>query len=275
LHVTVAERWREALAAWAIPQSILDQAPESPWGFEVNLFAHRADSARSQLTVSNERALEGLPEGGVVLDVGCGPGAASLPLARNAGRVIGVDASPRMLPAFRERVQAEGASVETIAGGWPDVARTAPLADVVVCHHVAYNVPDLASFVAELTAHARRRVVMELTKSHPMSRVNDLWFRFHGLVRPSRPTAEDAVAVLKELGLSPQYEEWEGENPAWLAGFARQEDLVAQTRRRLCLPADRDHEIWAAMAGRLIEREGRFSFPALPVVTLWWPGSGV
>ena len=43
--MNAATTWREALASWAIPQPILDAAPEPPWGFPVELFASRADAS--------------------------------------------------------------------------------------------------------------------------------------------------------------------------------------------------------------------------------------
>src|SRR5205823_7778847 len=188
-RVNAATAWREALASWAIPQPILDAAPEPPWVFPVELFASRADAstATPDVTPSNRRALEALTEGGSVLDVGCGAGAASLPLARRARLLIGVDASADMLAAFAERADAAGVAWEMIEGVWPDAAATAPEADVVVCHHVAYNAPYLDAFARALTEHARRRVVMELTATHPLSTMNELSVRFHGLARPGRP----------------------------------------------------------------------------------------
>src|SRR3954468_24194750 len=72
-----AERWRDELSAWAIPPDILAAAPEPPWGFPVELF--RAD-AESPDTPSRDAALAALPDGGTVLDVGCGGGGASLAL---------------------------------------------------------------------------------------------------------------------------------------------------------------------------------------------------
>src|SRR5438105_9452665 len=98
-----ADRWREALASWAIPEDILARAPESPWTFPVELFASRARAAPATLTPSNRRALEALPEGGTVIDVGCGAGAASLALVPKAGRLIGVDPSASMLEAFQDK----------------------------------------------------------------------------------------------------------------------------------------------------------------------------
>ena len=93
--------------------------------------------------------------------MGAGGGAASLPLAPPAALLVAVDESQAMLNSFAEAATRRRARHELIAGRWPDVAATAPVADVVVCHHVAYNVPDLAPFLRALTDHARYRVVLE------------------------------------------------------------------------------------------------------------------
>ena len=266
--MTAAEQWTADLATWTIPEPILAAAPASPWGYPVAAFARRADAASATPTPSNRRALEGLPEGGTVLDVGCGAGAASLPLAARAGRLVGVDPSEAMLQAFRERAQAGGMAVEALAGTWPATAGEAPAADVVVCHHVFYNVPDLAAFARALHNHARHRVVVELTAEHPLRSLHDLWLHFHGLLRPTRPTADDAVAVLRELGIQPVREDWQA--PAFTA-FDRREDLIAWTRTRLCLPPARDAEIAEALApGLEVGADGGIALPPRPMATLWW-----
>ena len=41
----VSDRWSRQLAAWAIPETVLAAAPESPWGFPPGLFARSADRA--------------------------------------------------------------------------------------------------------------------------------------------------------------------------------------------------------------------------------------
>ncbi|HLG68937.1 MAG TPA: class I SAM-dependent methyltransferase [Chloroflexota bacterium] len=271
---SAAVRWGEQLRAWAIPPEILAAAPESPWGFPPELFARRAELAEGEMTFSNLRALEALPVHGSVLDVGCGAGAASVPLLSKAGRITGVDSSADMLAAFRKQMDRRGA-VTTVQGAWPDVASQTPAADVVVCHHVAYNVPDLASFARKLTDHAGVRVVMELTARHPMSRLNDLWLHFHGLRRPDGPTADDAVAVLTELGYAVERQDWDSSSLGSLGRFTSPDELSAWLRRRLCLAADRDREIWSAVATTVVERDGAYSLPPLPVVTLWWPGTAV
>jgi hypothetical protein len=143
---------------------------------------------------------------------------------------------------------------------------------VVVCHHVLYNVPDLEPFAAALTDHARRRVVAELTDRHPLVGLAPLWRRFHGLERPAGPTADDAAAALRALGLDLERQDWEADARL---GFDRLEDLVAFTRRRLCLPADRDAEVAEALLEAGTRQVGGVWVGAGPrrLATLSWAGS--
>jgi SAM-dependent methyltransferase len=255
--------WAEDLAAWGIPPEILDQAPESPWGCPPGLFAHAAEeSLNVPPTPSNRRALEVLPAEGSVLDVGVGGGAASLPLSPPAARIVGVDQSRAMLRAFAGLAEQRGIAHEEIEGNWPAVAERVGPADVVVCHHVLYNVADIEPFVLAMTERARRRVVVEITATHPQSSLNPMWRRFHGLERPVRPTASDALAALEELGLDVSIERWEAPG-RW--ENASRDDLVAFIRRRLCLGPERDPEVAAAI-------ESDFDPVPRQLVTLAWEG---
>ncbi len=267
------DRWREQLEAWAIPPEILARAPESPWGFPVGLFRARAEHARAQEpTPSNREAMRWLAPGGTVLDVGAGAGAASLPLAGRAGRIVAVDESAGMIEAFLSAARATGVEVGGVQGRWPDVAGEVGPADVVVCHDVLYNVQDLAPFAAALTAHARRRVVAQITERHPLSALAPLWRRFHGLDRPQGPSAADAAAALRSLGLAVERQDWTSPHAG---SFERFEDLVAFTRRRLCLPAERDPEVAEALEPLCVRDSAGYRIGPLhrPLVTLSWPGS--
>lgn len=257
--MTAAEQWREALATWAIPQEILDSAPEDPWIHPVEMFTVEGDVPDSP---SHTRAREALPDGGSVLDVGCGGGRASMALVPAAARVTGVDSSEPMLERYAAAAAARGVEHAEILGIWPAVSMQAPEADVVVCHHVVYNVPDLPPFLLSLTRHARQRVVLELPLAHPLTHMNPLWQRFWGLERPSRPTAQDCLAVAREAGIDATLDVWDDQP------FEQQTTLSAEQRAhylrvRLCLPAEREPEVAAAVveAGRPAQRR---------TATLWW-----
>jgi SAM-dependent methyltransferase len=254
------QRWASLLGAWAIPAEIIGAVLESPYFFDPLVFVAAADEAiaRTDDSPSDRAAREVLPQGGRVLDVGVGAGAASVRL--RPASIVGVDANRVLLDAFVERASRLGIDAVAIEGNWPAVAPDTPVADVVVCHHVVYNAADLAAFAAALNGHARRRVVVELTAVHPMAWLAPYWQALHGIDQPDRPTVADAVDVLRDIGTEPHQERWLrnyqmiGENG---------EDALARIARRLCLPPDRHAELRELLVTTRppMDRE---------VVTMWW-----
>jgi SAM-dependent methyltransferase len=267
------DRWRRDLAAWAIPEEITAAVTESPWVLPRQVFARRADRVRAAPAgPSFQRAWAALDPPGSVLDVGSGAGAACLPLLPRTTHLTAVDTDEGMLDRLSERVGPAPVGFTAVLGTWPDVAAQAGTADVVTCHHVLYNVPDLAPFVAALTAAARRGVVAEMTTEHPLVSLNALWLRFHGLLRPAGPTAADVLAILDELGLRPGHETWRRPGGRDYGSFA---ELVDVTRRRLCLPPERADEVAQALAESGVdpERPVDLGSSGREVVTIWWAGT--
>ena len=267
--------WAEALRSWSPPEHLRRAAPEARREPDAAIFRRRAElSVRQSPTPFRRRALEALAQGGTVLDIGVGAGAGSLNLAPVARLIVGVDRSETMLREFRSCAEALGIPVRTILGSWPEVAPQVDIADVVVCHHVLYQVENLPTFVEALTSHARRRVLVEMTARHPHAWMADLWLRFHGLKRSTRPTADDAGAALRELGLPVERETHLLEMLP--TGFERREQAVAEVCERLQLPLERASEVETALGNRLAAREGLWStFPMFQeVTTLWWDVEG-
>ena len=128
LHL-LAERWRSDLESWAIPESILAQAPQQPWIHPVEMFTVDDDIPDSP---SHALARQALPAGGSVLDVGCGGGRAALALVPPAGRVVGVDHQEAMLEAFAEAATRRGVEHSEILGEWLEVEPEVPSCDLVV-----------------------------------------------------------------------------------------------------------------------------------------------
>ena len=94
---------------------------------------------------------------------------------------------------------------------------------------------------------------------HPQTWMAPLWLRFHGVVRPTAPTSDDVVAVLRETGVGDVVvDRWTRADPGHPVD-------IALITRRLCLPESAEAEVAAAQA----------ELPPAPraVVTLSWPGT--
>ncbi len=253
---TAAEEWRQALDAWALPEAILASAEESPWIHPPELFGVPDVIEPSP---SHDRAREAVPANGTVLDVGCGGGIAAFALTPPATHVIGVDHQPAMLEMFQANAAKRGVSCDTVEGYWPLVAEATAKADVVTAHHVVYNVGDIVPFLAALTAHARRRVVIEMPDHHPLAPMSDAWRHFWQLERPQGPTPSDLLDVLKEMGVTAQSVQWQGP----MRGERNLEETARFMRIRLCLPVAREREVYDYLAAH----------PAPSVrelTTIWW-----
>jgi len=94
-------------------------------------------------------------------------------------------------------------------------------------------------FLEALTAAAHRGVVVEMMAQHPMAWLDPLWVRFHDLHRPDPATTDDAVGVLREIGIDPVVQRWERDLPP-------RQDPVWVTWR-LCLPESAVPEVAEAL----------------------------
>ncbi len=264
--------WQADLAAWAIPEHITAAVAQSPWVLPRQVFARRADRlAAAPAGPSYCRALAALDLPGSVLDVGCGAGAACLPLLPQCTELTAVDTDENMLALLAERAAAAGLPPRLVRGSWPDAAAEAGPADVVTCHHVTYNVQQIEPFLAALTNSARRIVVVEMTAAHPLVSLNELWLKFHGLRRPQGPTADDLLAILAALGIDAEHESWLRPSGSDYASFA---ELTDVTRRRLCLPPERSDEVARALqeSGINPDHPTDLGSSGREAVTIWWDG---
>jgi len=251
-----SEKWRSHLEAWAIPKEILDQAPESPWIHPPALFQI---PTLIEMTPSHQKAFDVLPEGGSILDIGCGGGIAAFAMGSKASLVIGVDHQSEMLDMFTENAKERNIDSKVYEGFWPEIAPEVEVADVAVAHHVVYNVQDIVPFIAAMNAHARKRVVIEMPQHHPLSNLSEAWKYFWKLDRPENPTPQDFMDVLFELGINGHMQLWDGQ----LRQERNLNDAVRFTRIRLCLPESREHEV----------RDFLVNHPASeirPLATIWW-----
>lgn len=252
-----ADRWARELGEWAIPAEILQQAPKVPFVFPPDMFAAPPAGSESP-SLSSRLASEALTDGGSVMDIGCGGGAAAFAVAPPATHLIGTDRQEDMTDLFARTAEERGISCETYPGLWPEVAADVPVADVVVSHNVLYNVADIVSFALAANDHARRRVVFEITELHPQTVRKPLWKHFWDLDRPTGPNVDTAVAALAAAGLAVRSE------PSVATPRNDQRASTVDAAfwcRQLCLPPDRVDEVAELVA--------HLEFPT-ERVTIWW-----
>lgn len=256
MNVASGDRWRAALQGWAIPSEILNQAPENPYIHPAINFTVPEVIADSP---SHQRAREVLQSGSSILDIGCGGGVAAMACVPPAEFLIGIDHQPEMLVMFEQNATARGVRSEAHEGFWPAIAESVPVADVATAHHVVYNVQNIEDFLLAMDAHAQKRVVIEMPQQHPQSTSAVYWKHFWNVERPSAPTPEDLLEVLKELGISAKCELWEGKMGR---GLSLEEEAKFMTIR-LCLPMSREPEVKEFMAAQVK--------PAMrDLATIWW-----
>ena len=86
-------------------------------------------------------------EGKTALDVGCGAGLLTEPLARLGANVTGIDASPQMIAVARDHAAASGLQIDYRAG---DVQELGGRFDLITAMEVIEHVAEPAAFVRAL-----------------------------------------------------------------------------------------------------------------------------
>jgi 2-polyprenyl-6-hydroxyphenyl methylase/3-demethylubiquinone-9 3-methyltransferase len=98
-----------------------------------------------------------------VLDVGCGGGLVSEPLARMGARVTGIDPAVETIEAARRHAAGQGLDIAYRAGRVEELAAERLAFDAVVCLEVVEHVPDPSAFLRASAALLRPGGLMLLS----------------------------------------------------------------------------------------------------------------
>jgi SAM-dependent methyltransferase len=157
----------------------------------VTRFAKNADRAiregyylRGKLFIDMARSM--VPEGGHILDYGCGPGRIGMMLAEAGFRVQGVDPSPEMIA--KARVLSNGARNINFEIGSEDSLETDRY-DAIVCSSVIEYVPDAEALMRTLHRSLRQDGVLLISYANTRSLWRWYWHRNSKTYNPFQPAA--------------------------------------------------------------------------------------
>ncbi len=198
------QRWNERVAAHHA-QSIRAQGGVEQKDFWAPLAGHFRDDPRRTDDPVLERLARDIRPDWTVIDVGGGGGRYALPLALRCRHVTVVEPSESMVKVLREAASEAGIHNLSIVQDQWEEARVGQ-ADMVLCSHVLYGVPEVQRFVQKLDSHARRLVQVLMFMESPQSHLSPLWKRVHGEDRIDLPGMRDLLPVLWELDIYPDLE---------------------------------------------------------------------
>lgn len=207
-----------------------------------------------------------------LLDVGAGTGrfTLALALAGAVAHVTAVDPSAGMLDVLRRDAQQQGVTnVTVVQRTWEDTPMIH--ADVVFSAFVLTLVPDARPFLVKLDACAREHVVLYLGAFCADAVLDPLWRHFHGTSRVSGPSYLDAIAVLRELRITPAVKVVEVPNRI---RFATIDEAVEHYRDALLLAdsAESRRELEGLLPTWLLGRRGAYRSPlrTVPAAIVRW-----
>jgi ubiquinone/menaquinone biosynthesis C-methylase UbiE len=91
----------------------------------------------------------GVGSNDVVIDFGCGPGFFLIPLAKVAGKAIGVDVSPGMLERAARKAKKKHRTVKLLQSDGTDIRLADESVDMILLNHVFHEVENKSKVLGE------------------------------------------------------------------------------------------------------------------------------
>lgn len=228
-----------------------------------NMGANRAAQVIDRLKVDAETS---------IVDIGCGPGTLTIPMARVAGAVTAVDPAQAMLDRLREKAAAEGLSnILTINKKWEEVQLGTDIGphDVVVASY-SLIMEDIRAALSKMNAAARRGVCLFWFAGRPTWGHEALWPKLFGETFVPGPDYIYLVNVLYQMGIHPNIEVTQRTHEQ---RFLSMEDALDNWRENFPgLSPEQDTILRAHLEETLLPEKGAYcSRNDMKTAMIWWP----
>ena len=200
---------------------------------------HTFEKTQSIISMARGKGID--IKGKKILDIGCGTGIYTLPLAREAAHVTGIDSSDTMIKRLIEEAGKNCISnLSILKDSWRDVdiiSQGLKKSFDIVWTSMSMAVKDKEDFI-KLEACSRDWCVYIGWGSVNRNPLMEEAFRIHNLRHGPHPGVVAALEILKSLGRSPIHEyfndywDWEGtleEAVEDISGFIEMRGVTADT----------------------------------------------
>jgi FkbM family methyltransferase len=136
---------------------------------------------------------------GTVIDVGCGTGFFSIPLARMGRRVMAIEPSPEMLKIFRKKIRSDIAGlIEIREADW--ASWEGGRSDALICVHSIYGMEDVKGSIEKMKNSADKTVLV-IKSDHGTRTISEIIRTELGVKRCSAGFYSEVVSSLAGLGI--------------------------------------------------------------------------
>ena len=200
-----------------------------------------------------------LDENDVVLDVGCGEGSVTIPIAKRVKNVIGVDSSPKMLEFLEKRVNENNiTNIETILKpieeiSYDDIGDV----DVVVCSRSLNGIIPIDEVLLELDRIANKYVFITIFGPENKKIEKD-FDRELGIKTEDFPDYNYFFNILYNMGIYANVERFDLNN---YREYDSIDDAVDNGKFRLDLYSDEEKELLKEYLERILtydEKTGKY-----------------
>lgn len=140
-----------------------------------------------------------------VLEIGCGTGKFTIPLAKHFDEIIGLDLSEHMLAQLQRKLDTKNLThVHTMRGKWEDAHIEPGKIDGIFLVNALYRMLDLRTCLRKMNETAKESVVLVWTQ--PRSRFEQLFRRLNMSGEGVRRDYIYLLLIMYEMGIDPSVE---------------------------------------------------------------------
>ncbi|MDG6250003.1 class I SAM-dependent methyltransferase [Methanocalculus sp.] len=209
-----------------------------------------------------------------VLDIGSGPGAIAIPIAKQVAHLTAVEPSEGMAAVFAEKIEEEKCgNITLIRKRWEDVhvkADLEPPYDIVFASY-SLDLPDIRGAIQKIEEAASKYIAIYWfageTSWDAMSR--DLWPQLHGCEYVPSPKCDILYNVLYSMGIYPHIESFPFRH---INRFETLEEAVEHFSGRFFAETDDQKDLIRRYLERhTIQDDGTIIIPGNSTrVRIWW-----